>query len=191
MPNEPTPAMRTLVNETETDIYNLMSALEVDAISLDDWDDEMQQVLTRHHMTSYMLGQGGAGLGAVETAALAVTISEQLEYLRNFKLIMQSSDEFMAGWYARAEMYASAMNSTYWSGKTKIWPLPAMPGQGTDCLTNCRCSWKEDNINAETGDGDFYWELDPFVADEQHCETCLMRAQEWSPILVRGGELIL
>lgn len=187
MPNEPTVAMRQLVNQTENDIDLLMGALEAGAIDLDEWEDEYQQILTRNHLGAYMLGQASAVLAAAELLEVSNIIQEQLQFLHNFKIVIQSSEEFQEGWKARAQLYASATNRTWWTGKLKVWPLPAMPGQGTICHSNCRCEWVLANEDIEAGNVDAYWELDQFVED--HCQTCLQRNAEWYPVRVREGEL--
>ena len=55
--------------------------------------------------------------------------------------------------------------------------LPAMPGDGsTRCLGRCKCSWEF--VRAGEGLVDAYWRLG---ATEQHCEDCILRADEWAP----------
>lgn len=190
MPNEPTPEMRDLVDETETQINDLTAQLETGQIDNDTWLDEMQNILVVGHLVSWMLGQESENLEFDDFISVSGLIQFQLQFLDNFSIEILTSEEFMQGWYARAEMYASAMNQTYWQGHMKVWPLPAMPGQGTICLSNCRCEWREENVNLETNSGAFFWELDPNVEEDNHCQTCLQRNDDWYPVLVVNGELV-
>lgn len=189
MPNEPTPEMRALVDETEAEIERIMALVEDGNITALEWENEMQPLLTQGHLTSWMLGQESPAMGVDDLLTTGTLIQLQLQYLSNFSDTIRTAPEFILGWFERAKMYASAMNQTYWSGRMKVWPLPAQPGQGTICLSNCRCEWRENIISFEDGDGDFYWELDRFVADEDHCQTCLQREDEWNPVQVRDGVL--
>jgi hypothetical protein len=69
-----------------------------------------------------------------------------------------------AGVGARAAMYAKAIKGTW--GYARNPGLPFYPTEGSECLTNCRCEWRDD------GDGSFTWVLDA----KESCPTCLERA---------------
>src|SRR5688500_3201884 len=87
----------------------------------------------------------GAGVDTLSPAALAAVrndVAVQLRCLGKFALTVQSAGQWERGWQARAQMYAESIKSPYWRGRTKLLPLPAMPGDGTSqCLTRCRCAW--------------------------------------------------
>ncbi len=109
----------------------------------------------------------------------------QLEYLAAFRDEIQGA-AWQPGWAARAQMYADSITNPYWSGKTRGWALPAMPGDGTtQCLTHCKCAWEIETL-AGDGNADAYWRL----GAAEHCQTCTQRAHEWSPLQIRGGELL-
>lgn len=191
MANEPTPEMRKLVTDSEKAIDDLLRQYQDGEINDSQFEDEMQIILARGHMTSYMIGQDMPELGDDDFLSLSDIVQYQTLFLANFVYEMRASSEFIDGWYSRAEMYASAFNTTYWSGRFKMLPLPAMPGQGTQCLSNCRCGWDVITIDAENGDYDAFWVLDPFVADEDHCQTCKQRESDWNPVRIRDGILQL
>lgn len=165
----------------------LTRSLKAGNIDEDEWGDSMASLITRYHLAGWMLGQDDTVISDADNIVLLGLIKSQMDFLNNFKLTVQGADEFLDGWIERSESYALAVNSTYWQGRTKFLPLPAMPGQGTQCLTNCKCEWRIETISEENGDYDAYWELEPGA---EHCQTCLQRAADWSPVEIRGGQLI-
>jgi len=119
-------------------------------------------------------------------ATVAKQVQKQLDFLDNFALEIQKTDEFEAGWDARAAMYAESIKAPYWSGRTKLLPLPALPGDGTtQCKTHCHCLWSIDTLDEDAGDYDARWIRG--VSDS--CQTCVQRAQDWAPLRIRGGVL--
>lgn len=102
------------------------------------------------------------GLSRAERADLKARVAEQLKYYDAFASQAGDMSEGAVG--ARAGMYAQAIRGTYEAAK---YPgLPFYPGEGTECLTNCRCSWQDD------GDGSYTWVLDA----KESCATCVERA---------------
>lgn len=191
MANEETPEMQRLVSDTQEKIDEFIERYKSGAIDESNFEDEMQKLLAQGHMSSYMLGQESSELDEDDFTNISDLVQYQFLFLKNFADVMRTSPEFMDGWFSRAEMYASAFNQTYWTGRFKMLPLPAMPGQGTQCYSNCRCKWDVTAIDEANGDYDGYWVLDPFVEEGRHCQTCLQRADEWNPVRIRAGVLQL
>ncbi len=102
------------------------------------------------------------GLSRAERNDLKARVAEQLKYYDKFAA--QAGDMSDAAIAARAGMYANAIKSTYGSFRNP--GLPFQPGEGSECLVNCRCSW------VDNGDGSFNWTLDA----KESCPTCLSRA---------------
>lgn len=82
-------------------------------------------------------------------------------------------------------MQADALRGTFSRGQTLNVPLlPAYPGEGSECIVRCRCSWQIRKLSGE-GNYNARWILG---AAERHCPTCLLRSTKWNPIKFRGGE---
>src|SRR5512138_358001 len=102
------------------------------------------------------------GLSRAERNDLKARVAEQIKYYDRFA--EQAGDMSDAAVASRAGMYAGAIKSTY--GAFRNPGLPFYPAEGTECLTNCHCSWQDN------GDGSFTWVLDA----KESCPTCLDRA---------------
>lgn len=168
------------------DIDSMTTDLQEGIITTDEWYTAMSETLTRFHLAAYMIGQGGAALTAVELAQITPIIQAQLNWLDNFYLEIISAIQWQLGFNARAAMYAGAIKESYWKGQTKILPLPAMPAQGTQCLTNCGCYWDIRPLDEAKGDYDAYW----MRGKNDSCQTCLEREAQWNPYQIRDGMAI-
>jgi hypothetical protein len=102
------------------------------------------------------------GLSRAERNDLKAAVAAQLKYYDAFAA--QAGEMSEAAVAARAQMYAGAIKATY--GQARYPGLPFYPTQGSECLTNCRCSWQDD------GDGSYTWVLDA----KESCPTCIERA---------------
>lgn len=149
-----------------------------------DWRRQMEQAIAKGHLAAYLTGAserlrvpvGGAllnerNLSRAERAEVRAAIARQLRYLDGF----DPSTMTPAAARARAEMYARATRETYSRARWFGYELPFHPCEGTDCLTNCLCSWRVDDAA-----GVAYWQL----GDAEHCDTCSTRASG-SPYPIR------
>jgi hypothetical protein len=160
-------------------------ALERYPDRVDDWYDEVSRQLRRYTLAAYVSGQGGER--DVPRAVVEAYTKAQLDYLAAFRDEIKAAAEWNNGWKSRADMYAESIKAPWWAGKTRDYPLPAMPGDGTTrCLTRCRCSWRIDEL-AGDGNADAYW---IYGATEDHCQGCIERSQQWAPIQIREGVLV-
>lgn len=171
----------TLLIRTATDV------LEARPARVATWQREVTSQLTRYHAAAYLAGADATEVVPAAAALIGKDLRIQLTFLNRFALEIKHADEWQAGWNARAAMYAQSIKVPYWRGATKLLPLPAMPAEGTQCLTNCGCAWEVSTVDAEAGDYDAYWRR----AKEDSCQTCVQRAAEWSPVRIRKGVLQL
>lgn len=153
---------------------------------VDDWQQELSRQLARYHAASYLAATGDATLEGAALTAVQQDLAIQLRFLGKFALVVQSGKRWENGYNARAEMYARSIKTPFYRGATKMLPLPAMPAEGTQCLTNCGCSWEISELEGD-GNTDAYWRR----GKEDSCQTCLQREADWSPIRIRGGVLQL
>lgn len=176
-----------LIEKFVGQVRGLMAQLEAKTLTPEEWQQLMDDLLARYHTAAYMAGRGSSVLSQADLDTIANQVQVQLSFLDNFRLVISSTGEWQPAWNGRAEMYAESPTTTYWEGKVGDLPLPAMPGQGTQCLSRCKCSWRIEPLDAAKGDYDAYWTLGP--AD--HCQTCLQRSEDWNPIRIRDGRLVV
>lgn len=182
---QPKPLERLIARLTEA-IDATTGDLQQDDIGVDAWRDQVAKDLTTYHAAAYLSGSGKRAMDDAGREVVAKQVKVQLGFLDNFALEIQKADEFEAGWDARAAMYAESIKAPYWSGRTKLLPLPALPGDGTtQCKTHCHCLWSIDTLDEDAGDYDATW----VRGRDDSCQTCVRRAQEWSPIRIRAGVL--
>lgn len=187
--------MSDLTGETKLDrliarltrlINAATSALEANPERVAEWQQEIAKQLQRYHTAAYLAGADAIEVSPVAGLLLDGYIGVQLEFLERFALEIAASTEWQAGWRERAQMYARSIKAPYWSGKTKLLPLPAMPGDGTtQCLTNCGCAWHVEKLG---GDNNYnaWWRL----GKNDSCQTCIERSQQWAPLQIRDGVLL-
>lgn len=165
----------------------LMHQLEIKEITASVWQKKMAALLSRYGQAARLLGLGADSLNVQDIKAVKKYLAEQFGFLDNFAAVIKSATEYNPAWLPRAQMYGASTVTEYWEGKTAGLPLPAQPGQGTQCLGNCHCSWEIAWLDKKAGDADCFWRL----GEAEHCQTCLVRSKKWSPVQVRGGNLIL
>ena len=162
-------------------------ALAADLSTVALWHTTLETILTRYHLAAMMAGVGRNTLTPAETLKVTGIVQEQLKFLDKFAIEIQDASEFEAGWAARAQMYGEAIQVPYWSGRTKMLPLPAMPGDGTsECLSRCRCSWEVTTVDEANGDYNATWHLG---ASTKNCQQCIQRSRDWAPLEIRNGVL--
>lgn len=179
------PDFAALLDAYNIEVKALMSRLEAGTVSASAWRAEMGGMLAKYAQAARMLGQDLIDLLPEELDAISGWLDEQLKYLDGFETVIKTATEFNPAWLPRAEMYGASTITEYWEGKTAGLPLPAMPAQGTQCRSNCKCRWDIQWIDKSAGDADAFWRL----GEAEHCQTCLTRAEMWNPVQVRGGML--
>lgn len=142
--------------------------------SVDRWEQEMARILAREHTAALIAGtaeRAGVpvnpglfrGLSRAERAELNATVKAQLGYLKRFADDVRAGRLSPAQIAARAELYAGPARATYY--RSRYIGLPFYPADGgTPCLSNCKCSWREE-------EGVYYWQL----SASEHCNGCLDR----------------
>ena len=103
------------------------------------------------------------GLSRAERKELDARIDAQLKYLDGFAADLKAGKLSPAQAKARAAMYAGPTRGTYYA--TRFPGLPFMPGEGTPCRANCKCSWEQQG-------SEYHWTLHP----AEHCDGCVSRA---------------
>lgn len=204
-------SLRLLTEDLEGEIDELMVELQAGNITVEEWREELEELLRRYWAAAVMAGQMGEELDADEMAFIEEGIERQMEFLDVFAgeiEVALAAGEWDNRWAARARLYGRSIGDPWWAGRTLALPLPAMPRDGTtQCLNNCQCRWEV--VVVASGqrydlwrDADFvqlqgvppgdllnvdaYWTLGPV----EHCQTCVARARLWSPLRIRDGVLL-
>ena len=177
-----------LYGRMTANVDSLAGQLARGEITLDAWYDAMRRQVIQAHSGMYRIGAGRA-LSEDDRARLNARISRQLEYLDNWRGELEGAESYSeAGIARRGRMYMDATNASIQEGRLAaigLPALPALPGDGTTvCRTNCQCNWRIVQLEGN-GNYDAYWRLNP----AEHCDTCLERAEKWSPIRIRAGVL--
>ena len=183
------PALSKLLEAAKGDIRRATDDLKAQSITLDEWYARVKSILLDYHTKAYRTGlrAGTRALTPGEQNLIDLHVKAQLDYLDRFaEDIRGTAGEWNNAFDGRAEMYAQSIGASYWDGRTKGLPLPAMPKDGTtQCLTNCKCKWRIEWLDEETGDADAYWVRD---ADDS-CQTCVQRESDWNPFRIRAGRV--
>jgi hypothetical protein len=184
-PNLP-PSLQSLLDKLGLEVADFTLELEQQDRTVDSWQRDMESALTRYHLAAYMTGQDSPVFDRQGVATVQGLVTAQLEFLDNFALVIKDGSEWQRSWNARAAMYAESIKVPYWRGATKVLPLPAMPAEGTQCRTRCRCLWSVVTVDEDQGDYDATW----IRGAGDSCQTCVQRAGDWSPLRIRGGRLV-
>jgi hypothetical protein len=140
-----------------------------DGGSISAWRKQMERAIRVSQTAAYLAaikdrtGVIPKGLSKAERAELQTRIDAQLKYLDGFVADLRTGNLSPAQAAARAAMYAGANRGTYYAARFP--GLPFWPGDGTECMSNCKCNWEQKGQS-------FYWVL----SAAEHCPTCQSRA---------------
>lgn len=175
-----------LISQLKRRLSDLFDELTAEHLTPAEWRIQVRKILAEHHLAAMMAGLGTEVIPGKAWNGLVDNIQLQIEFLNNFKIEIQNDAEFKPGWEARAASYAEGIKVPYWRGRTKILPLPAMPGEGSQCLQGCKCAW---DVKPIAGSADSYTAKWVLEKGSQHCNTCLERASQWNPLYILDGVL--
>lgn len=186
------PELAYLLREIVSLIDHLVDRLKVGLLSAVQFGKEMTDLISRYSIAGYMTGARSGNLSSKDLENIKGYVKAQVGFLEGFVAVIQDSDTFMEGWRTRAESYARGIVAPYWKGKTKVLPLPVMPTESCQCGNNCACAWNISVIDEEKGDYDAVWTLNATrIIKTVHCQDCLERSEQWNPLLIRGGSLVI
>lgn len=147
-------------------------------LSLKDWEAQMQAAIKASWGVNYSFGRGGRNaLTADDRAAIADLVKDQFTYLRGFAQDAAAGKLSAAQIEARAELYGNASGLAFDFGRAAAYVglrLPAMPGMGTICRSNCLCFWR---IEEDDTEWRAYWS----TSARESCDTCVGRRASYQP----------
>lgn len=128
------------------------------------------------HGVEFMFGRGGRkAMTLDDRQRLSGMIAREWAHADDFVIQAAAGQLSARQIEARATMYASAGHKAAEAGRMASYVgfrPPAMPGVGTICRSNCRCSW----VVVETENG---WRARWVRHASDSCETCIAREQRY------------
>lgn len=161
------------------ELAGLFRRFKAGTLSASELSSRARSIIRDNHTIAYAIGKGGRlNMAFADWGRLGYDIRQQYTYLDRFlgELDELSIEQILA----RSDLYFGAMRASYFRGRSADYNivLPAYPGDGTtQCLTNCRCSWR---IVSEENRTLAYWTL----GAAEHCTDCVARSTLWSPYVV-------
>jgi len=166
---------------------DLVSQLIGGQISAVEFGDLFKQEVKLAWTQQGILGKGGRSqMDFNDWGWIGRQLRDEYSFIDGFVAVIDNLSE--AQIRARAANYFRATRAAYERSYVRAWGIPSLPAYPADGSSICKngdgCRWI---IVQLEGDGNFdcYWTL----GSTEHCETCIDRAIEWSPIEVRGGVL--
>jgi hypothetical protein len=178
-------SINAIIARAERRIAALMKELAAGNMSASQWSSGMMDIISSGHEQAYTAGLPAGARANPQIVKRAIT--EQNKYLDKFADEISNADAYNPAWQPRANMYGESIKASYWRGASAGLPIPAIPGDGTtQCLTNCRCSLDIKMLDG-TDNADVYWR---YGDTEDHCQSCIERQSQWSPLQIRDGVLL-
>jgi len=179
-------ALSDLTGKALSDFEHEMDGLLSGRMTPEDWRTTIGTDLYVYHLAAYLAGAASADVTPAVKTAVADLVNRQFDYLDQFYATIDAAgpDAMQEAWRARLALYAGALKATYSRGAFQDWPLPFHPTEDSECMVNCRCTWRLDVLDDEAGNADAYWETDR----REVCPTCVDRAGG-NPYMIRDGAL--
>lgn len=160
------------VESRRTAIRTLGRGLGDGSLSVNEFRRAMRDEIEALNGVQYMFGRGGRkAMTLQDRQALSAIIGQEWAYADNFAIQAAAGGLTPGQIEARAAQYAAAGHKAAEAGRMASFEgfrAPAMPGVGTACRSNCRCSWSV----TETEDG---WRARWVRHATDSCSTCIER----------------
>lgn len=157
-------------------ITNLGRGLGEGSLTVNEFRRAMRDEIESLNGVEYMFGRGGRkAMTLDDRRALSALIGQEWAHVDNFTIQAAAGSMSARQIEARAAMYAAAGHKSAEAGRMASYVgfrAPAMPGVGTACRSNCRCSW----VVTETDDG---WRARWVRHATDSCETCVSREAQY------------
>ena len=183
------PEQAALIRTAMTRIDAVSGRISDAGISIDNWLEDMRQILAQMFPAAWMAGQNDDELITAARVRISQMLSVQFAFLDNFSDDIRATD-WLEAYFPRARMYGASLTAPYSAGDIirqvgRVLPLPAMPTEGTQCLSNCKCRWEITELSG-VGNFDCFW----IINSSDQCQTCIERARQWAPFRIRDNEVV-
>ncbi len=151
-------------------------------ITVSGWLIEFRGVIKTTYIDEYVMAHGGRHtMLPADWGRVGSMIKPQYQFADDFAMAM-SQGMTEAQIAARSRMYIDGGTEAFEWGRSQALGVPKLtqyPGDGqTICRSNCKCNLRYDE---QAEEWHVYWELNP----AEHCESCLLLNETWSPLVVR------
>ena len=158
-------------------IKGLGAGLADGSLTVNEFRRALRDEIEALHGVEFMFGRGGRKAMTFEDRQLlSAMIAREWQYADNFVIEASAGTLTARQIEARAALYASAGHKAAEAGRMAGYVgfrLPVMPGQGTICRSNCKCTWSV----TETDDG---WRARWVRHASDSCQTCLDRESRYA-----------
>lgn len=195
------------------EVTQLADDLTSGRISVDQWRDAMLIEITYLVLVAFASGKGGLKfLTDADRAIIERKTAEQTRFIvRWADQLRQQADASgllivgtsivgaalakvwtagqpltVAGLVARALLYIESAKSVIQLAHGLVLgmpELPVYPGELSECLFNCRCSWSIVHLGGRS------WDCTWVLGSAEHCSQCIARASEFRPLRIVNGQI--
>lgn len=154
-------------------------------LSVQEWTRGMRDNIKTSFLAEYELGKGGRHtMTPKDFGTVGRQLRDQYGYLQKFAEEVSAGRLSDAQAQARSAQYASSSVQAHARGHAASWDLtlPAYPAVGTECRSNCRCSWSLEEDDSEIR---ATWNVHD---DGASCDTCISRGEQYNPFTVAKAE---
>ncbi len=157
-------------------LLDRMDALTDDLLSgtltLRQYREAVARAVLTDSSAAYMLAANTKLLTLADQRTIVDSHKFQLEHLDGFVADIENGRyaDSETGLRARARLYAGSVVGAFWQGSSRDWDVPFVPGVGTQCMGNCKCTTQIEPQSETTAL--YYYRL----GTERNCTTCPPRA---------------
>ena len=168
----------TFVQAQYAKMEALVDRMDRQQITRREWVTASRDVIRGTLVDLYALGKGGRGaMTQADYGRVGAMAKYHYQKLQGFEADVRDGKLTLSRAKYRAKQYITAVKQAFERGRVASYGipgLPAMPGEGSECLYNCKCKWRIVETDTEWL---CYWEL----STVEHCPTCARRGQMWNP----------
>jgi hypothetical protein len=173
-----------IIRLSRKNIAEVILTMRSGNMSVSEFYRRMSEILIRYHALAISAGLSGKTPDSLAYQYTQQSITTQLGYLGRF--INDVADQpWSRAFERRAMLYAESVKDPYWSAFSNFVQLPGLPGQGTACMMNCRCSWEKTVLDEAAGYYVYSWRRH----SGESCFDCIAREQDWRMVEVRGTQV--
>lgn len=182
----PREMLKTVQTNADAELRTITQDYLDGRISIDQWQRRMTDTINQSNLAGRALSVNGTdNLTRADLRAVERANETQAQYLAAFRRELEAGNLSNAQALARSSLYSTSSTPIFENGYTEaigLPPLPATPGVGSACRSNCLCSWRIEPLEGN-GNWDCYWVL----SKAEHCQNCIARSFSFNPLQIRNG----
>lgn len=179
--NQMAPLRDAFVESQRQGITDITDKLYGREITIQEWVLQFRSELKITYLDQYMIARGGRKvMTQSDYGRVGGFLREQFQYLNALAESVAKGEISEAQLRTRSQMYINSSVKAFEAGKVASYSglkLPAVPGQDSECLSNCKCRWQISETAKE-------WRCTWIRTAAESCPTCRQRAAEWAPLVI-------